>query len=89
MALNLAQRGLSRHVRRFETELRTTRLIRNGRGVMMAVAGKCLYHRALCILRRMPSVREGIGAKRDLPSGRPHRSITRVHSECNASLSMR
>lgn len=70
MVLNIAQPALSRHVRLLETDLRTTLLIRNGRGVMMTEAGKRLYDHAVGILQLMSSVREDIEANRDVPSGR-------------------
>lgn len=70
MVLNIAQPALSRHVRLLETDLRTTLLIRNGRGVMMTEAGKRLHDHAVGILQLMSSVREDIEANRDVPSGR-------------------
>ena len=70
MVLNIAQPALSRHVRLLETDLRTTLLIRNGRGVMMTEAGKQLDDHAVGILQLMSSVREDIEANRDVPSRR-------------------
>ncbi|WP_233839170.1 LysR substrate-binding domain-containing protein [Paraburkholderia sp. ZP32-5] len=70
LQLNMSQPALSRQVRLLETDLRTTLLIRNGRGVVLTEIGKRLFDHGLRVLQLVTSVAEDIEAARDEPSGR-------------------
>src|ERR1700761_3006814 len=69
LQLNMSQPALSRQVRLLETDLRTTLLIRNGRGVVLTEIGKRLFDHGLRVLQLVTSVAEDIEAARDEPSG--------------------
>lgn len=70
IVLDIAQPALSRHVRLLETDLRTTLLIRNGRGVILTDSGKRLYDHSIGILQLMSRARDDIETNRNMPSGR-------------------
>jgi LysR family nitrogen assimilation transcriptional regulator len=68
--LEVAQPALSRQVRRLETGLRVTLLLRNGRGVVLTEAGKRLFEHSVGILRLVARAREEVEGARDEPAGR-------------------
>lgn len=70
MILNIAQPALSRQVRLLETDLRTTLLTRNGRGVMLTEVGKRLFDHSVAILQLVTNVTEELASARDEPVGR-------------------
>ncbi|MBI5921078.1 MAG: LysR family transcriptional regulator [Betaproteobacteria bacterium] len=70
LILNIAQPALSRQVRLLETDLRTTLLIRNGRGVVLTEAGQRLFDHSVGILQLVSRVREDLESTRGEPAGR-------------------
>jgi len=70
MVLDIAQPALSRHVRQLETDLRTTLLNRNGRGVSLTEAGRRLFDHAVTILQSVERAAEDMESARDEPAGR-------------------
>lgn len=69
LILNVAQPALSRQVRLLETDLRTTLLLRTGRGVVLTEAGKRLHAHGTAILQLMAHARQEIAAGRGEPAG--------------------
>ncbi|GAB4057114.1 LysR family transcriptional regulator [Uliginosibacterium sediminicola] len=69
VVLDVAQPALSRQVRLLEADLRTTLLLRNGRGVTLTEMGRLLYERAADILQAVSNMGEEIAAQRDEPVG--------------------
>ncbi len=67
--LDIAQPALSRQVRLLETDLRETLLVRNGRGVALTPAGRCLFEHGVKILQQVAQARDEIVAQRDTPVG--------------------
>ena len=68
--LGISQPSLSRQVRLLEVELRHTLLLRNGRGVELTAAGKCLFEHGQTVVQ---TVNRALGALNDLraePRGR-------------------
>jgi LysR family nitrogen assimilation transcriptional regulator len=64
ITLDVAQSALSRHVRRLETELRQSLLIRNGRGVVPTEAGKILLEQGRGVLHQIDRLREELARER-------------------------
>ncbi|UFN48851.1 LysR family transcriptional regulator [Roseomonas sp. OT10] len=61
--LGRPQPALSRHIRDLETDLNTTLLYRNGRGVVLTEAGRRLYTRATTILTQIAEARAEVMAR--------------------------
>ncbi|RZS53252.1 LysR substrate-binding domain-containing protein [Sphaerotilus mobilis] len=70
VVLEIAQPALSRQIRALETELRTTLLTRNGRGVELTEAGRRWFDHCVTILQQVALAQEDMGASRDAPVGR-------------------
>jgi LysR family nitrogen assimilation transcriptional regulator len=70
IVLNIAQPALSRQVRLLETDLRTTLLIRNGRGVALTELGNRLFQHGTSILQQVQDAAEDIESARNEPFGR-------------------
>jgi LysR family nitrogen assimilation transcriptional regulator len=70
VVLEIAQPALSRQIRALETELRTTLLTRNGRGVELTEAGRRWFDHCVTILQQVAWAQEDMGASRDAPVGR-------------------
>lgn len=66
--LGRPQPALSRHIRDLETDLDTTLLYRNGRGVVLTEAGRRLYTRATSILMQIAEARAEVTARGGLTS---------------------
>jgi LysR family transcriptional regulator, nitrogen assimilation regulatory protein len=69
VVLDIAQPALSRQVRSLETELRQELFLRNGRGVVLTVAGKRLFDHSLAVLQLVTHAREDLDASRGAPVG--------------------
>jgi len=70
LVLDIAQPALSRQVRALEADLRTTLLLRNGRGVVLTEAGQRLYEHGVHLVQALAQAEADIGGRRDEPLGR-------------------
>lgn len=70
LVLDIAQPALSRQVRALETDLRTTLLLRNGRGVVLTEAGQRLYEHGRHLMQALAQAEADVGGRRDEPLGR-------------------
>lgn len=70
LVLDIAQPALSRQVRALETDLRTTLLLRNGRGVVLTEAGQRLYEHGRNLMQALAQAEADVGGRRDEPLGR-------------------
>jgi len=69
MILGIAQPALSRQVRLLEAGLRTTLLLRTGRGVVLTESGKRLLEHGVRILQLVSQARHDMDAARNEPAG--------------------
>ncbi len=67
--LSVPQPAISREVRLLEVELRQTLLVRNGRGVSLTEAGKCLLAHSLGILQQVERARQELDETKGAPVG--------------------